>query len=600
MPQFSVLRQGGRGRTVRHTLSALAVAFSAACAGESLTPPDKPIIPVDPPVSPAVAGAAWRFDVSTSKRTIKITAPRVAVSGAPGQFSAGGIDYSLVGADVITLSASNYSASGVGTGGAPAGKVLVKFDVAITNLLTSVDLITPTFPVPPGAGVFAFPFSTNVTTTSGGVNTSGNDIIIDLPNTGGVATSTDFDGAPYNWFNDTGCPASTAPTDCYRYETYAVPVAAGGTTAAQTIGFVIDPTVSNFSAKIIVAADLQNSGPAISRTVQGTVSTSTPNVGNLSGGLVSISGAGSNAPVSGAYSIAGVGAGPHTVSYAPPAGSGCSVPASVPITVTSGSPAPIVVDFLVTGCTVVAGPTGQVNGAINFAATTGSSPSLAGVVVTLNPDATLPLPGPASVNTSPSAAGAYGAAVEIGTGAGAGSGVITFANLPASCTFVGASTSSYTGANTSTAVTAAPVTITCPAVLYPLVYAWGAPSGGSIVLTATIDMSAQNSLLNNGAGADNIEAYQATLTWGTRVSAPVCAAGSSLTGPLTPVGSSMTPVLTSTGGATGLVTLFTCTFTYTVGGTGTFTVPFASHVLIGGAGSDSFEARTAVTVNPIP
>lgn len=579
-------RQSVRARLTRYFTGAAVVAL-AACSGESLSNPEDPQLPGDAPVTPAVQAAAWRFDVSTKDRKIKITPPAGKVASVAANLSRAGVEYSLVGADVIALTASNYAATGVGTGGAPAGKVRVTFDLAITNLLSSVDLITPTFPTPPagGSGVFAFAFSTNVTTTSGGVSTSGNDVIIDLPNTGQVAPSSNFDGAPHNWFNDTGCPAGA--NDCYRYEAYPVPVSAGATTSGQQIGFDIDPTVSNFSAKIIVAADLQNSGPAITRTVSGTVTS--PQLGNLSSGSVTITGGFSQTPSAGNYSIAGVGAGPRTVSYTPPAG--CSAPAPQSITVSSGSPDPIPVNFVVT-CSA---PTGTVTGAINFAAGTGSSPSLSGVTVTVTPAAA----GTSPVTGNPAAAGSYSiGGVVIGVGAGAGNGVVSFSGLPAGCSFVGTSTSSYSGLTAGGSVAAAPVQVTCAAANYPLNYTWGAPSAGSITLTVSINMNAQNNPVNNGAAADVIGAFQGTITYGSRVSAPVCTGASGFTGVFNTAGSSITAVLTNLAGAGGTVTVYTCTFTYNAAGAGTLSG--TGHILGDNTGADDFTSRTTITYSPIP
>jgi hypothetical protein len=568
--------------------------FVAACADKT-TPVSGPILPGDPQVPPAASAAAWRFDVNMITRTVKITPPSPSL-GPSGDlsFSAGhGIQYSLVGSDVISLTTSNYVASGVGTGGAQPGRVLVTFDLAITNLLTSVDLITPTFPVPPSgvSGLFAFPFATNVTTTTGGVNPSGgNNVIIDVPSHGMVNPSTHWGGAPHNFFNDTGCPAGA--NDCYRNEVYTVPLVAGGTTSGQTVGFDVDATVHQFSAKVIVAADLQNSGPAISRTVSGTVNS---NIGPLTGGTVSVSGAGSASPTAGDYSIPGVGAGPHSVSYTPPAGSGCTTPASQNITISSGSPDPVDVDFNVTGCTPPPVPSGTVNGSINFAATTGASPSLTGVVVTINPDAA----SLADATTNPAAGGAYSASVGVGTGAGAGAGVVSFSNLPTGCTFVGPSTATYTGLTVGGNATASAVTITCPAAPYPLTYAWGAPSGGSITLTVSIDMSVQNSPANNGASPDLIGAFQSTIQYGTRVSSPVCTGQTGFTGVFNTAGNSITAVLTNLSGAGGLVTVYSCTFAYSAG-TGTTTLTGSGHLLSDQTGADDFTSRITITYNIIP
>ncbi|MEZ4455745.1 MAG: hypothetical protein R2882_04210 [Gemmatimonadales bacterium] len=588
MQVTSLRRRSGISSMVRGVVTTAAVAL-AACSGESLNTPEDPVLPQDPGVNPQVRSLAWLFDVNTAKKTVKITPPSPAIAKAAGLDldRNGQVELSLVGSDVIALTASNYAATGVGTGGAPPGKVRVTFDVAITNLLNSVELITPTFPTPPSGetGLFMFSFENVVTTTSGGVSTSGNDVIVELPNVGGVAASVQFDGAPHNWFNDTGCPSGA--NDCYRYETYGEPLVAGGTTAASQIGFDIDPTVSNFRAKMIVAADLRNAGPAITRSVAGTVTS--PQLGPLSAGTVNISGGFSATPSAGSYSIAGVGAGPRSVSFTPPAG--CSAPAAQNITVTAASPDPIPVNFTVT-CNA---PVGTVSGALTFTAGSGA-PSLAGVQVTITPAAA----GTGPVTVNPSAAGAYSSgSVEVGVGTGAGNGAVSFANLPSGCTLTGAP-SSYSGLTQGGSVTAAAVQITCPQSPYPLVYSWSAPSGGNVTLTASIDMGVRNDPLNNGTAADRIGAFQHTINYGTRVSAPSCTPSSGFSGVFNTTGAGVISiVLTNTSGVAGAVPLFSCTFTYGASGTQTLSEAVGS-LLAGDQTGYDFTAFVASTFNSIP
>src|SRR5262249_54980747 len=151
---------------------------------------------------------------------------------------------------------------------------------------------------------------------TGGTTDSSNVVIIELPSRGEVAPSSDFngDGAtltgdPFNFFNDTGCPAggnSTTNTgsDCFRYEAYTAPLGPLATTTFQEVGFVIDPTVAQCRARMIIAADLASSGPATTSTVSGTVnSTNGPLSGvtvNITGGFTGTTGTG------GTYSISGV------------------------------------------------------------------------------------------------------------------------------------------------------------------------------------------------------------------------------------------------------------------------------------------------------
>ncbi len=211
-------------------------------------------------VNTAFSQSGWRFDVVPATQAVTVTPP--GGSGAPG-FNPG-LQRSVLAGDVVSVSVipGTFVVTGVGLGGAPPGKVLVKFDIRITNLLTGANLITPTFPVPPGPGIFLFPYSIRPTVTIG-VNPNGTDIVVELLNTGQVVPGADFDGPPYHWVTGGGCVLGTS--NCYRYESFTAPLLAGGATASRTIGFELDPSVNNFRAKLVLAADLQNVGPAAGR-----------------------------------------------------------------------------------------------------------------------------------------------------------------------------------------------------------------------------------------------------------------------------------------------------------------------------------------------
>jgi len=140
------------------------------------------------------------------------------------------------------------------------GHVRVSFDVVVRNRLSGVHLITPTFPAPPEGtrGILLFPFETKVLESSPRTSGGGGIMVVELPNVGRVAPSTDWDGAPHNFFNDVGCPMGAR--DCYRYETFGDPLPAGATSAASRVGFDVESTVSQFRFRAILAADLANAG----------------------------------------------------------------------------------------------------------------------------------------------------------------------------------------------------------------------------------------------------------------------------------------------------------------------------------------------------
>lgn len=216
--------------------------------------------------NPAIGSVAFIVDVNTLTGAIRVTSPGGAgpANGSNAALQPAGEkggSRSLLAGDAIGLVASNLTTSPVGD--PAAGRRRVDFDVAIRNRLGGVRLVTPTFPAPPAGvqGLILFPFSSVATVDSGGVSTTGDGttVVVELPGDSGlVAPSQEWDGAAFNFFNDEGCPASG--NDCYRYEAYPQPLEPQQSTAPQRVGFVVDPTVRTFRARLIVAADLQNVG----------------------------------------------------------------------------------------------------------------------------------------------------------------------------------------------------------------------------------------------------------------------------------------------------------------------------------------------------
>ncbi len=513
-----------RGQVGRRVLAMVAAFGLAACAVQEKAA--GPVLPPPPPDNPQLLQAAFIAHVNTTNGHVEITAPQTTVNGftsAPARSGLGGPSFSLIAGDAISLTASNFTASAVGA--FTPGKIRVTFDLSITNKLSSVQLITPTFPPPPPGvqGILMFPFATHVTVTTGGVSVggSGDSVIVELPNFGAVAPSVDWNGdgsagsgAAFNFFNDTGCPAGS--NDCYRWEAFAQPLAAGGTTLARTVGFDIDPTVANFSAKMIVAADLQNSGPAPTGTIAGSVTS--PQRGALSGVLVTTNPGGLVGTTSGtgAYSIANVNVGGKTVSLSN-LPSGCTDPGSQTITVAQNVTS--TVNFTVT-CTA---PAGTVNGTITRSGT--GTQSLDGTLITATPAAAGTTP--ASTTLAAGALTYSIAGVQIGTGTGAGNGSVALSNLPSGCT---SAAGSYTGLVLGgTATVNFTVNCAAPAALYQYRAVWGTP-GTQVTLTLSFDPSTLNSPTVNGAGLDDFNSFQAVVSYSaTRLGFVSCAnaAGSS-------------------------------------------------------------------------
>lgn len=470
------------------TLASVATLLAFAACNSDSPVGATPQLPQNPVVPPQYRGAAFIMDVSPLKKTIKITAPTTTIGKSrvseSGSLLVGdGPDLSLLGGDVIDLTATNYVAGAVGA--SVPGKVLVTFDLTVNNKLAGIQLVTPTFPTPPSGvtGLQLFPFEISVTTTAGGVTTVGNEVIVTSPRFGAVIPSNDWSGAPHNFFNDIGCPATA--NDCFRYEPFGT-IAPLGASTAQTVGFLIDPTVGDFRVKMIVAADLNATTTPTPGTISGSVTS--PQLGALNNVSVSVSGGFSGTSnATGAYSIANVATGSRTVSISN-LPSGCTAPASQNVTVASGGTN--TVNFTVT-CSV---PTGSISGTV----TSSLGGGLAGVQVTVTPTGAGAL---AAVATS--ASGTYTVASVPTVPA---TGAITLANLPANCTNPGPT--AYSGMTTGGLTTNILVTCTAAAVTYPFSAVWGpitntGPTGRQVQLTFSIDMGAAPGRLDvDGANAD--------------------------------------------------------------------------------------------------
>src|SRR5262247_2265641 len=116
------------GRRLAALTGAAALFALAACSSDSPVGA-APKLPDNPTIPPQYRGAAFIMDVSTLKKTVKITAPTATIKSPSGQLSIEGkvlsvdssANYSLLGADVIDLTSTNFVAGAVGA--AVPGKV---------------------------------------------------------------------------------------------------------------------------------------------------------------------------------------------------------------------------------------------------------------------------------------------------------------------------------------------------------------------------------------------------------------------------------------------------------------------------------------------
>lgn len=243
-------------RAARLTLFSVAV-LASACAESALAPTAE----TSPVLDPELVANSWVADVDRAGATVMIRS-----GGLPGQASLYLGDYfglqpttpqlSLLGDDVVQIEAANLAISDVGQ--FIPGKVRVTFDVRVHNRLGGVALVTPTFPAPPAGsqGILLIPFDNAVITTHGAVTTTSGGVSVELPSSGGVVPSVDFDGRPHDFFNDGGCGPDD--DDCSRFEAFPAPLGPGAVTPFRTIGFDVDASAIQFRSRMILAGDLRS------------------------------------------------------------------------------------------------------------------------------------------------------------------------------------------------------------------------------------------------------------------------------------------------------------------------------------------------------
>jgi hypothetical protein len=215
--------------------AALLSTLLACSPDDATTAPGSPTDPHD------LGQAAFQITIDVSTGKVSISPPH-----ASGLVSTAGArpSFSLVGGEAIRLHAGDCVFSAIPNN---SKRKRCTLQLALENRLQFSDLVTPsTFPQPPAGadGIMVFPFTSAA---------------LGLP--GGSATAnTEWSNSPVNFFNDfAGCSAKGS--DCYRWERYPSPLAAGETSPSSPVGFDIDKSAQTVSAYIVVAADVRDAEP---------------------------------------------------------------------------------------------------------------------------------------------------------------------------------------------------------------------------------------------------------------------------------------------------------------------------------------------------
>jgi hypothetical protein len=221
------------------------LATLAGCGSEPVAPG---LPPGGPP--PQLLTTAIRLDVDLVEGTVRVASPQVETASALPRSNA------ILGSNEVTATATNLTRSAPGA--FQPGKVRVRFDVAITNRLTSATLVPSTLnPGSTATGLILFPY--RVTQATGGATSS---VLASVDWNGDGTTGS---GAPRNFFNDFACTTTGITSDCIRWEQFASPLFAGETSRASRVGFDVPKAVTSFQVLLVLAADVSSDLPAVAR-----------------------------------------------------------------------------------------------------------------------------------------------------------------------------------------------------------------------------------------------------------------------------------------------------------------------------------------------
>ena len=207
----------------------------------------------------------YLLEVDTRRRAVRVADP--SESQRPQQGI--GPSFSILDGEAIGLTVDNYAVSEVGQ--YSPGKVRVRFDVSVANQLPGLALVPPALGGDGAtrASLMLFPLLQSAKLTSGAtaINEDGS-ILVNRRSATVVEPSADWNGdgtqpqwRGYDFAGDSSCAASSP--GCTPWE--ALPsLLPGERSPVQMVGFDLDPTVSEFRAWLLLAADLKSDTTVVS------------------------------------------------------------------------------------------------------------------------------------------------------------------------------------------------------------------------------------------------------------------------------------------------------------------------------------------------
>lgn len=234
----------------------LACSAVAACRGSEWQAPGDVANEIgDTPHARGRVGALLEVDVLG--RRVRMATPEAEPAHSPG-----GPNFSILEGRSIGLEIRNYTVSAPGE--FRAGKVRVRFDVSVSNLLPGVVLVPPALggAAAPARSLMLFPILQSGTLTTGTTTvTDDGSVLVDRGLQAVVEPSEDWDGegtpSDRQGFDFAGDSICTIPAPgCSRWEALS-PLASGASSASHSVGFDLDPTVAGFRAWLLLAADIR-------------------------------------------------------------------------------------------------------------------------------------------------------------------------------------------------------------------------------------------------------------------------------------------------------------------------------------------------------
>lgn len=196
--------------------------------------------------------------LASLSRTIIVGASSTTDGGVAATLSpTAGTFVSLVGYDAFDVEVRNVTRSGIGE--FSPGRVRMRAELRVHNVLDRVQLLPSTFPIVPDGvnGLMLLAAAVEAVDEEGSVGVAGgNTVIVRAPSHGRVSVSRDWPGEPFDYQRSTFATCSDPRRMCARYVELPAPLLPRAASPWVTVGFDVEPSVRRVRVRLLLAADL--------------------------------------------------------------------------------------------------------------------------------------------------------------------------------------------------------------------------------------------------------------------------------------------------------------------------------------------------------